>query len=311
MMNFIAFLGPFLSNALANPIVGGELSDEHPEAVLISISGYTCTGTLVDPSWVLTAAHCVVGASTNWAKVYVGADPRHNDIDAQSGITAMYAHPDYRSNMSNGADAGLIQLTDPIYEVEPAMLTRTPVDDTWKGRDVRYVGYGVTTEDSDDSGTKRAVTVPFYQFDQHWMYTWDKGHNMCWGDSGGPAYVEMENGVVVAGVISWVGTWYDDQYPCSTGWGSSTRIDTVLDWIEEYLEPSYVEDVGLEPVDTGTPADTGQAPNDSGAADTGQADETTQGKDKGGCGCHAGSGVGFLGAGLGLLGLVRRRRRNG
>ncbi len=284
--------------AEAPPIVGGERTGDYPAVLLLWTGDATCTGTLVAPNWLVTAAHCVKGGDPDKMSVHVGKRPFAGSEEASSDVTELFAHPDYRSNMSKGMDVGLVHLATPLESVVPMPLTRATIDNSWEGRDVRYVGYGVTSETANDSGVKRTVVVPFYQLDEHWMYTYDPGHNMCWGDSGGPAFVEEDGELAVAGIISWVGSWDEEDRPCSTGWGSSTRIDTVRDWIDGYVTVRYAEDTGsAEPWDTAPP------PQDS--------DPVVEPKgppdDKGGiCGTLPGAGSAMLG--LLLLAGARRRR---
>ena len=297
MFHVLALSALMFPTLHAAPIVGGQLTSDYPEVVMLWIGGGTCTGTLIDPGWVLTAAHCVDGVTDPSSSVaYLGSSPSGGNNDGTSRIAAVYMHPDYRDSMINGRDAGLVELTTPFEDVPTAKLTRGSVDHSWTDRTVRYVGYGVTHEDGWDSGTKRTVDVPLYQFDEHWLYTYDKGHNMCWGDSGGAAFIETEDGLALAGIMSWVSSWDDYDYPCTTGWGSSTRIDTVMDWIDEHVEARYIED---PPVDTAPPIDT--------SSDSGVPEDVED--EPGGCGCGTGSALGLWGLGVGMIGLARRRRR--
>ena len=62
-------------------IVGGESASQYPEAVLINMPHGTCSGALVAPRVVLTAAHCIVGHG-GWTVYAPYADEQYSDANA-------------------------------------------------------------------------------------------------------------------------------------------------------------------------------------------------------------------------------------
>ncbi len=236
-------------------IVGGEKTSDWPAvgALVADVPGYGymgpfCTGTLIAPRWVLTAAHCISSYQGMpilpfFVKFYVGTD-----ANASWGGTPpagqlyqadeFFPHPDYDSSMLTvGHDIGLVRLKTDVPGVEPVTINRRSLRGQHLGAAVVYVGFGVSNGvQQTGSGVKRMTTVPLTWFDTGAYYGEPEGSGTCHGDSGGPGLLQMDQdgtwsqiGVVSAGTES--PTTPGD--PCLTGIGIYTRVDTHAAWIAE------------------------------------------------------------------------------
>ena len=293
--------------------------------------GDFCSGTLVSPKWVVTAAHCIVAAQDyvdyGYDVYFVIADEVYSGEWDDYGVAAdLIKHSSYRDS-SVAYDIGLIKLARNMNSVTPMPVNTDAPRSSWSGKNVTYVGYGITGTTRSDSGTRRTVDVPYYTFDEHFVYTTDGAgkKNICSGDSGGAALMEAADGSYELVGANSFGFNTNGTAPNCEGAGAaagSTRLDFFFDWAVDQGVPLDEADADADSdTDSDTDSDSdsdsdSDTDSDSDADvnldDTGDLPERPKSNDPnaslGMCAAAApGAGLLGLGAALGLL-ITRRRR---
>lgn len=227
--SLVAVTGP----ATVDAITDGELDGEgHPHVVLILAEvddepAFRCSGTLISPTIVLTAGHCVTNfpdpGFVTGMRVFTESDVDNGDNNyPAAGPNSVEAvrwatHPDYESAPFFVNDVGMIELAEPIdvdvYGELPGVDSLDKLAKRRGKQDVTFtaVGYGLQRINPVfvESERIRYVANPKLNMINAPGFTGDfslllsNNHSTggtCFGDSGGPNFLGDSN--VVAGVTS-------------------------------------------------------------------------------------------------------------
>jgi secreted trypsin-like serine protease/putative cell wall-binding protein len=250
------------SHSLATPplnlqIIGGTptTAEAAPWQVRLEITGadgnrILCGGSLLSPTWVVTAAHCLVDANHQWA----------TRVDVAAGISTvsdrgqrvaghwMYLPRGY-DRRSFREDIGLIELASPLTldGVRTAAIALPyGLNSDWPevGTTTQISGWGLTAQSPDllpqqlQLATVTVLAAPggpclsgsLSSYDRDLMMCaglQDGSSDSCSGDSGGPATVVTQGIAYLAGVTS------HGSHRCGLADRPAvyTRVTAFLNWI--------------------------------------------------------------------------------
>lgn len=197
------------------PIVGGEVvaPGAWPEIVAIDLGRLQCTGTLVAPNLVLTAAHCFAdGPLPEKVRVIIGDESVQPTWQTTAQVYRL--HPDYCVDCDWDAfDFAYVVLREDAPATPAKILTSQAQwnDLMDEGASVLLIGYGNDEKGLGSIKRQAATTIRRYSESFLEFLAGGDGVDSCHGDSGGPAYVTTKDGeVLLAGVLS-------RGYPCGQG----------------------------------------------------------------------------------------------
>jgi secreted trypsin-like serine protease len=202
-----------LSASPAGAIVGGgaPATDGIARAVvtIVGSRGNFCTGSVIAPKIVLTAAHCVQPGAEYRIVDYSGGAP------ALQNVRSVAIHPAFQMEAMSShratADVALLLLEQPAKGKATAILGAPAIPIAVGGR-FTIAGIGVTVRgDGRSGGTIRVAglvasgrpgTLQIRLVDPVAQGTRD-GLGACTGDSGAPVFEDKSGGPAIVGVVSW------------------------------------------------------------------------------------------------------------
>ncbi len=302
----------------ATPVINGTAvpAGKWPDAVAVLSAQGSCTGTLIAPDVVLTAGHCANPAPTT---VIANTTNYNGTGGIRATVKSVIAYP----NWENTYDVAVIVLNTPITGVTPrpigAACTFQSFNDNMM---VHLVGFGLTdTAGQGDNTILREANAPIIDADCSTsgkgcsagalpageFIAGGSGTDSCFGDSGGPVYLDTPRGTMVVGAVS---RGLDNSAtPCGGG-GIYVRTDKMLQWIETTVGKPVSKDSCAGSNPPPNPDDPSGGGSGTGTGGGSGEDMTyEQSEITGGCSTGGGATGGAAAMFAMLLAGLRRRRK--
>ena len=249
----------------AGAVIQGEVSrDPNGARAFVvrieSTQGEICSGTLIAPDLVLTAAHCVMHRA-GYSVIAVDRAFRSRRV----GAAAVSMHPDFVPGTTPedqpGVDLALIKLAQPLG-ADFVPLDPRGAGSIGTGDAVDIAGFGVVAENRRNTARTlrqaHLVSIGSLQVANRVTVVTDRrrfaetaGAGACLGDSGGPILSGGPGGYRIVGVVSWSSGALQQNTRRRTACGGFTAVTPVAEhtgWIaSRAAEMAQVDPAAVSP----------------------------------------------------------------
>ncbi len=211
------------SSLLSPGIIGGkrvtrgDKDDSTVALILFKVgknrTGY-CTGAMISPTVMLTAAHCMQAAAKDTKVIFytsVSCESDYNPAKNAQSVDKIIIHDDYlpleSAALESKNDIAILVLKDPAPARYPIYKIAKPTEIA--NSKLFFYGYGVTGSNQAGMGILRKTSFAEEDFEilvatKKVKVTQNGGRGICSGDSGGPGLVNVGSESKILGINSFV-----------------------------------------------------------------------------------------------------------
>lgn len=203
--------------------------------------GYICTGTLIAKNLVLTAAHCVDPKAKN-LEIYFTPEIKGAKPEQRRTVNTAIVHDKYKTDVAakESNDIAILRFDGEApagYEVAPMLFDQGYL---YNNRNTIVAGYGLNfaTIIKKGAGVLRTTRLPIDDVNYsatEVLLGQSVRKGICSGDSGGPAYLEINGQLYVWGVASRGDSIPIFFVPKCMLFSVFSRVDAYQTWIQDTM----------------------------------------------------------------------------